>query len=129
MNDTERMRILEMLEAGKITAAEAVDLLNALGAGSRPTGGPERHRFRGGDGPPHGGRRFRVRVTDRKTGRERANVAVPLGFAGLGLGMAHRFHAHPQVDELLDAVRSGKRGTVFDVANDHGDERVEIIIE
>lgn len=131
MNDAERMRILEMLEQGTITSAEAAELLSALD--ERPAEGRRRERERpaaeeAGAEPP---RRFRVRVSERSSGRVRANVIVPLRMVGLGLGMAHRFKGSgpPQLDDIIDAVRAGKRGTVFDVAGGDGNERVEIIIE
>jgi hypothetical protein len=50
---------------------------------------------------------------------------------GFGLGFARRFRNIPgveTVDDLFEAVRAGRRGTIFDVANETG-ERVEIFID
>ena len=50
---------------------------------------------------------------------------------GFGLGFARRFRNIPgvaHVDDLFEAVRAGRRGTIFDVANEGG-ERVEIFID
>jgi hypothetical protein len=116
--DAERLRILELLEQRKITAGEAAELLAAVGESGQP-----RARDRG--------RWFRVRVTDQRTGRLRTNVSVPIGMAGFGLGFARRFRNVPgmdTVDDLLEAIRSGRRGVIFDVASDGG-ERVEILID
>jgi hypothetical protein len=80
---------------------------------------------------PDRGRWFRVRVTDQRTGRLRTNVSVPISMAGFGLGFARRFRNVPgmeTVDDLFEAVRSGRRGVIFDVASDNG-ERVEILID
>jgi hypothetical protein len=132
--ESERLRILQLLEQGKITAAEAAELLAALGQR-----GPEtsRRRERGRwlveeMAPPSDRARWiRVRVTDERTGRVRTNVSVPIGMVGFGLGFARRFRNVPGVnvvDEVFDAVRSGRRGTIFDVSNDGG-ERVEIFID
>ena len=135
MNDSERLRILEMLEQGKITAAEAADLLSALGERSGVSGPTPRPRPRSRWGPEEHAvgraRWFRVRVTDTKTGRTRANITVPIGMVGVGLGFAGKFkHAGSnRMDDLVEAVRSGRRGTVFDVSSDDGGQRVEIIIE
>ena len=114
--DDERLRVLQLLEKGTINAAEAADLLAAL-----------RHP------PPPAGRArwFRVRVTDRRTGRMRTNVSVPIGMLGFGLGFARKLRRMPgmeQVDDLFEAVRSGRRGVIFDVESDGG-ERVEILID
>src|ERR1043166_2674525 len=130
--ESERLRILQLLEARKITAAEAAELLSALGEGSR-----ERRRERGrwlseeAAPPSDRPRWFRVRVTDERTGRVRTNVSVPIGMIGFGLGFARRFRGVPGVgvvDEVFEAVRSGRRGMLFDVANEGG-ERVEILID
>lgn len=126
MRESERMRILELLEQGRLTTAEAAELLSALdepvATGGRREG-PAQARDRS--------RWFRVRVTDNVSGRTRANVSIPIGMVGFGLGMAQRLHvpAGGALDEILDAVRSGRRGTVFDVSSGDDGERVEIITE
>src|SRR5256714_14275804 len=139
----ERLRILQLLEQGRITAAEASELLAALDDGGRQLRrrtergrwvSDERGRwFREEMGPPPVGRArwFRVRVTDQRTGRVRSNVSVPIGMIGFGLGFARRFRNIPgvgAVDDLFEAVRAGRRGTIFDVSNEGG-ERVEILID
>lgn len=133
-NDAERLRILELLEQGKITVPEAAELLAALGDRGR-NGGRRRERSRWiaeDFGPAPGRARFfRVRVTDQHSGRTRTNVSVPISMVGFGLAFASRFRGIPgveRVDDLLEAVRNGKRGVIFDVAGDHG-ERVEISID
>jgi hypothetical protein len=132
--ETERLRILELLEQHKITAAEAAELLAALAdRGGRDGRRRDRSRWLADElGPPSDrGRWFRVRVTDERTGRVRTNVSVPIGMVGFGLGFARRFRGVPGVgvvDEMFEAVRSGRRGTIFDVANEGG-ERVEIVID
>lgn len=117
--ESDRLRILQLLEQRKITAAEAAELLNALSEGGSSRSRTNRVRY------------FRVRVTDQRTGRLRTNVSVPIGMAGFGLGFARRFRNVPgveAVDDLFDAVRSGRRGVIFDVSNEGG-ERVEISID
>jgi hypothetical protein len=131
-HESERLRILQLLEQKKITAAEAAELLSALGSREG------RRRERGGRwlseelGPPSGRARWiRVRVTDQQSGRMRTNVTVPIGMVGFGLGFARRFRGLPgvsNVDDLFEAVRSGRRGVIFDVSNEGG-ERVEIVID
>ena len=132
MNDSERLRILELLEQGKITAAEAADLLSALGDRPRESGRSPRPRWGQEEHPAGRARWFRVRVTDESTGRVRSNVSVPIGMIGFGLDFARRFRGIPgvaaHVDDLLDAVRTGRRGVIFDVSSPRG-ERVEILID
>jgi hypothetical protein len=138
----ERLRILELLEQRRITAAEAAELLSALDNGGRGMQRrvergrwvrDERGRwFREEIAPPTDRARwFRVRVTDQRTGRVRSNVSVPIGMLGFGLGFARRFRRIPgveHVDDLFEALRSGRRGVIFDVGSE-GAERVEIFID
>jgi hypothetical protein len=131
--ESERLRILQMLSDHTITAAEAADLLNALDTRAREGRRRERNRWVAEElAPPSDRARwFRVRVTDERTGRVRTNVSVPIGMVGFGLGFARRFRNVPgvgMVDEMFEAVRSGRRGTIFDVANEGG-ERVQILID
>jgi hypothetical protein len=131
-HERERLRVLELLEQKKITAAEAAELLSAIG------GRESRRRERGSRwiaeelGPPSDRARWiRVRVTDQRSGRMRTNVSVPIGMVGFGLGFARKFRNLPgvsNVDDLFEAVRSGRRGMIFDVSSDGG-ERVEIFID
>ena len=132
--DGDRLRILELLEQQKITAAEASELLAALGDRSgRDVRRRERSRWLAEDLAPASDRArwFRVRVTDQRSGQMRTNVSVPIGMVGFGLGFARRFRNIPgvaHVDDLFEAVRNGRRCTIFDVSNEGG-ERVEIFID
>ncbi len=129
--NSERMRVLELLEQGKITAAEAAELLRALGEEEQEQ--RERTGGRQGEQP----RWFRVRVTDTATGRARANVSIPYGVVNFGMRFApgtgsFRFRKKGmphQVDDLIEALRTGKRGTIFDVTDRSDGERIEIIVE
>jgi len=131
---SERLRILELLQQQKITAAEAAELLQALGDRGRDTPRrPDRSRWLAEELAPRSDRArwIRVRVTDERSGRVRTNVSVPIGMVGFGLGFARRFRGVPGVgvvDEMFEAVRTGRRGTIFDVSNEGG-ERVEIVID
>ncbi len=131
--DGDRLRILQLLEQQKITAAEAAELLAALGERGRDGRRRERDRWLAEDLAPavDRARWFRVRVTDQRSGQTRTNVSVPIGMVGFGLGFARRFRNIPgagHVDDLFEAVRNGRRGTIFDVSNEGG-ERVEICID
>ena len=131
--DADRLRILELLEQQKINAAEAAELLAALGDHGRDTRRRERDKWVAEDLAPAADRArwIHVRVTDQESGRMRTNVSEPIGMVGFGLGFARRFRNLPgvgHVDDLFEAVRNGRRGTIFDVSNEGG-ERVEIFID
>lgn len=134
------MRILEMLEQGKITAGEAAELLRAVdGGGERQQERPDRpgreERGLRGDRP----RWFRVRVTDTKTGHAKANVSIPYGMVNFGLRFAPGELLFGRkmpggkgphgMDEMIDALRQGRRGTIYDVTDANEGQRIEIIVE
>jgi hypothetical protein len=122
----ERMKILKMIEDGKITAEEGAKLLAAL-ADSRRTQPPS-----AAVGPGAAARWFRVRVTDVATGRTKVNVNLPMGLVNVGLKMSARFA--PELDEtqmqaIADALRTGLLGKVLDVVDEKDGEHVEVFIE
>jgi hypothetical protein len=124
----ERLRVLELLQRGTITAAEAAELLRALGDEAPPSS-ESRSRPSGG---PHW---FRVRISDATTGRAAANVSIPYGVVNLGLRFAPgglRFGAssdRQRVDDLMLALRAGRRGTLYDVTDANNGKRIEIIVD
>ncbi len=126
----ERMKVLRMVEDGKITAEQATQLLEALDEAptTSPKGGPA------GATPPSGtpGRWFRVRVTDTDTGKVRVNVRLPVGVVNAGLKMGMKFA--PQIEgmdvaSLTAMINSGEIGQVVDVMDDEDGEHVEVFIE
>ncbi len=114
MNE-EVMKILKMLEEGKITAEEAAKLLEALGASRRRETPPERERW------------FRIRVTDLRTGKQRVNVSVPLNLVSLGFSIGARFS--PEWKDVIEKIRAGVQGKILDVEDEEEGGRVEIYID
>jgi len=118
----ERMRILKMLEEGKIKAEEAAKLLEAL----------EEPVEEGPRGQEKEARWFRVRVTDTKTGKQKVNINIPLGLAKMGLGIAAQVRGHAagiDLDEIFSTIKGGLQGQVIDVEDEEKGERVEISVE
>jgi len=119
--DEERRRILEMLEQGKISAAEAHELLAALETPSRREAlGP------GGEKAP----RLHIRVTDVHSGRVKTDVVIPTGMLGRKWSrrLAGLFSGH-HIQGLEEVARTGAKGTIVDVTDDRRGERVEIVVE
>jgi hypothetical protein len=118
----ERMKILKMIEEGKLSAEEGAKLLSALASANRPLGGLS----------ASGAKWLRVRVTDVNTGRSKATVQIPISLmeAGMKIGA----HFAPEIDgvnmdELMNALRSGMTGKIIDVTDDEDGEHVEIFVE
>jgi hypothetical protein len=119
----ERMKILKMIEEGKLSPEEGAQLLSALGRKSAP----------GLAGLTASGARWlRVRVTDLYSGRSKASVQIPLSL--MDAGMKIGAHFAPEIDgvnmdQLLEALRSGVTGKIIDVTDDEDGEHVEIFVE
>ncbi|HPH97828.1 MAG TPA: hypothetical protein PKW33_16395 [Anaerolineaceae bacterium] len=123
----ERMKILQMVQEGKITAQDAAQLLEAIDANApRTPAVPAR------PAAPIRPRWFRVRVTDLETGKTRVNLRLPLNLVSQGMKMG-TFSA-PEI-EGLDPKRlkafldSGQIGKMIDLIDDEDGEHVEVFIE
>ncbi|HEY9528200.1 MAG TPA: hypothetical protein VIR02_13990 [Anaerolineales bacterium] len=124
----ERMKILKMIEDGKLSAEEGTKLLAALSEKRVP--GPPRPP--GPPGMPGGPRWLRIRVTDVRTGRSKASVQIPLALVDAGMKIGAHFA--PEVEgvdmsNVMDAVRTGMTGKIIDVTDDEDGEHVEIYVE
>ena len=120
----ERMKILKMIEEGKLSAEEGTKLLSAL---SERRGPPPRL-----PGMPGPARWLRIRVTDTRSGRSKASVQIPLALVDAGLKIGAHFA--PQVEgvdmtNVMEALRSGVTGKIIDVTDDEDGEHVEIYVE
>ncbi len=122
---SERMRILRMIEEGKISSQQGAELLEALGR--KRKGSPLNS-----DRPARIPHWFRVHVTDTATGRARARVSIPLGLMDWGLKIGAQFApevAGVDLKELGQALRSGVDGKIIDVIDEIDGEHVEIFVE
>jgi hypothetical protein len=120
----ERLKILNMIAEGKITAEEGAQLLKAL------AGGGPRKQAAGGE-PLEAGM-MRVRVTDSRSGRLKASINIPMSLINVGLRMGARFA--PDLDgldfqEVVQAIKRGARGKIVEVEDETDGERVEIFVE
>ena len=123
----ERMRVLKLIEDGKISAQEGAGLLSALGQSD------ERVRRQRGPGNKAGeerGRWLRLRVSDTRSGKTRVNLTLPIGLVNMGLAVGSRFVpdvAELDVEEIREALRSGRNGKILEVHDE--EELVEIFVE
>jgi len=116
----ERNRVLYMVESGKVTAAQAAQLLDTLDL--------ERSRSR----EQSRNRTARVRVTNLATNRQKVNVTIPVSLIQVGLRLGTRLA--PQVsgsalEDLLRAIEGGATGRLLDLQDLEEGERIEIFAE
>ncbi len=116
----ERIKILQMIQDGKISAEDGAKLLAALNES-----GPGRSSaFRKKDS-----RTIRIRVTDQFTGKSKVSINLPLGLVDAGLNIASNFIPDLGIEDLATAIRDGLTGKIIDVIDDEDGEHVEIFIE
>lgn len=126
-NSEERMKILKLIEEGKISADEGSKLLSALSDTRRGFPGSPRPPGMGG-----GARWLRIRVTDTRTGRSKASVQIPLALVDAGMKIGAHFA--PEVEgvdmsNVMEALRMGVTGKIIDVVDEDDGEHVEIFVE
>jgi len=122
----ERMKILKMVEEGKISAEDGAKLLSALNDSRKGAGAPA--------ASPTGGeaRWFRVRVTDLATGKTKVNVNIPMGLVNVGIKMGARFAPgfdSEQMEAIAAALKAGALGKIVETTDEEEGERVEIFVE
>jgi len=124
----ERLSILRMVQEGRITAEEGMQLLEALNASqARPSATEAAPTI-----PNKGAKWLRIRITDTHTEKTRVNVRLPINVVTAGLKMGARFS--PEVEglnqkQLMEFIRSGEIGQIVDVYDDEDDEHVEVFLE
>lgn len=130
-NKEERLRVLRMIQEGKLSPDEAASLLETLDE-SANTPRTEPVSPSGGSAAGKSNRWFRVRVTDTNSGKTRVNVRMPISVVNAGLKMGVKFA--PQVEgldpvTLMDLINNGELGQIVDVFDDEDGEHVEVFIE
>jgi len=112
---SEREQILKMLEEGKITAEEAMKLLDTV-------------EHQGAAQPPRKSKFIRISISGDDG--EKVNVNLPVGLAKLALRVASNFEPRVKdldIDSIIDEVESGVEGRLVEIAD--GENKVEIVIE
>lgn len=115
----ERLKILQMIQEEKISAADGAKLLEALNRGAGHPGAARSDE----------GRYLRVRVTDMASGRNKVSVNLPLALVSAGVGIASKYVPGVAEVDLMEAIRSGMTGKVIDVIDEDDGDHVEIFIE
>ncbi len=126
----ERMRILMMIQEGKISAAEGARLIEALDDLSEPASHPPTAP----SGIPTGKkpRYLRVLITDTDSGKARVNVRLPVTLINSGIRMGARFAPEIEglnMEDLNSWLNSGEVGQIVDIFDEEDGEHVEVFLE
>ena len=125
----ERLKILELIQNGTITAEEGARLLEALG----------RQRARGARGAGQsagragiGARYLRVRVTHLRTDEVLATVRLPWrmvrALGRIASGVVPEIMGI-DLEEIVEAAEDGREGRIIEAVDESENKRVEIFIE
>jgi hypothetical protein len=124
----ERIKILKLIQDGKISAEQGVQLLEALQE-------PLKQKTESSSAQPKGAqvaRWFRVSVTDTDSGKVRVNVRLPVNLITAGAKMGARFSPEVEgldMDQLMTLIKAGEIGKIVDVVDEKDGEHVEVFLE
>ncbi len=140
----ERIRVLRMVEEGKLGPDEAAKLLTALTESAKTAQGAPRAEQTRGTGAAAGlrgasrAKRLRVKVSSSRGGKNKnVDIELPVGAVRVlntvltRLGAKRSIVAGAQglsAQDVLDMVDSGVLGRVVDIRGDDG-EHIEVILE
>lgn len=118
----ERLSILKMIQDGKVSSEEGLELLNALEE-KKSEGFYTKAKWL----------KIRVFEADDKT---KVNVNIPISLVDVGLKLATKFSPELKdskfqeidLNEIVEAIKDGAQGKIVDVETEDG-EKVEIFVE
>lgn len=128
MENDERMKVMKLVQDGKISPEEGEELISLLEG--RPTNakpGPEVLHTSG-----QKARWMKIRISNTDTGKVKGNIRLPIGLVNAGMKIGSKFSPELQdidISDLMDAVREGETGLFVDVSDEDDRERVEIYLE
>jgi hypothetical protein len=120
-------QILKMVEEGKVTAEQAVQLMEAgdlsveASNENRPAAGKAKW--------------LKVRVYDITSNKKKVNVSVPLSLVSIGLKLGMRFGLDKDelkgfdFDQIIQLIEAGEEGKIVDVVDEESGEKVEVYVE
>jgi hypothetical protein len=121
-------RVLKLVAEGRLTAAEAAPILDALSArGAKGTAeeSPFEAPAESSNGESRPARYARIQVIEG--GRRAVDLRVPISLGKLALARVPGLSG-PQLNDVQSAIESGSRGPILDIQDSDGDG-VRIVLE
>ena len=120
-NTEERMQILRMIEEGKVTSDEGLQLLDAL---ENKKTGTEKVKW------------LRVKVKSQGD-KTKANINIPVSLVDVGLKIGMGFVPELKnsglnemdIQEILQAIKNGAEGKIVEVEDEENNTTVEVYVE
>lgn len=126
MSKEEKLQILKMIEEGKITSAEGLELMDALEKGEKSERFPALNNAKW--------LKIDVKTQNNKT---KAKVNIPLSLVDVGLKIGSKFTPELKeagldkldINEIVQAVKDGAQGKIVEVDDEENGTRVEVYVE
>ena len=127
---SERKKILEMLEEGKINSKEASDLLEAIDDSS------EKYNEVSNLSKSYSKKYLKIRVFDASD-QSKVKLNIPIRLVKLGLSFASKLNSsiegvqisNKEIDLIMDAIENEIEGEIISIDADDGKTQVKIYIE
>ena len=122
----EQLRILKLIEEGKISADDGAKILNALNKGDSKSSD---------SGPKKMGHILKIKFTDHKTGKTKFKFDIPLEWAKMlnhfipPLEILKLEEQGIVLKEVVDGITEGTIGKIMDIQNKDSSDHVELWIE
>jgi len=137
MNNTdEKIRILNMVQDGKITAEEAAKLLEALEVKEDKNEVEVLDSFDGRSSTKGKPRWLRIVVSDINSGKKEVNIKVPASFLKTGMNLASKINVGNEVLDQIDlegllsaADSDNPTGVLVDIEETESGQHVLITLE
>ena len=118
----ERNRILNMIESGQITAAQAAGLLDTLMSDYEQSGSQMENRT------------VRIWMTDMSTNRRKMNMTatIPVYLVSMSLRLLARLESQfndSTIQTVIHALERGTTGRLLDLQDLEEGKRIEIFVE
>lgn len=119
----EKLLILKMIEDGKVSSAEGLELLSALDQNmNKPQALSSNQKW------------IKIRVSE--SNKSKVNVNIPIALVDVGLKIASKMSPEHASDfknidfnEIAELVKSGAEGKLVDIYDESEDTTVEIFVE
>jgi ribosomal protein L7/L12 len=136
MSTNHKKEILELLESGKIDAAEAARLLSEpseeMAAQKADPIAVEKEPILASEGSSKSGSMFRVRVRNMETGKNKVSVNIPVRMLRLGLKLGGHFSPELRdldLNEINELVSEMGGGMLVEVEDEESKEHVQIFVD
>jgi hypothetical protein len=131
----ERLKILKMVQDGKLTPEEASQLLEALevqtseNVDAKPASKDDSAVAGAGTVEP---KWVRVKVMDLDNQRPRLDLRLPVSLVTAGIKFGKHFSPEMEgiaPDEIFNLLKEGEPGQIADIQDEKDGERVEVYLE